>query len=145
MSFLGGLTVVGNIGYLQHHRPDILAPIIYKASQSPVLIATSHRHHGQTGRMMGLAWEFKRLSGDESSTNDWQFFLVDKDSQTKSYSRGMEILKKQLDRLPRPLDLWLVNFRAKMDLESQNCFPDAKYRSYAGEYKYKLYRCIATN
>ncbi|MEO0967014.1 MAG: hypothetical protein AAFX80_01440 [Cyanobacteria bacterium J06639_18] len=145
MSLLGGVTVVGNIGYLQHHRPDILAPIIYKASQSPTIIATSHKHHGQTGRMMGLALEFKRLSGDEFSSNDWQFFLVHKDFQTDSYSEGMEILNKQLAQVPRPLDLWLVNFRTKMDLESQNCFLDPKYNSYAGEYKYKLYRCASNN
>ena len=145
VSFLGGLTVVGNIGYLQHHRPDILAPIIYKASQSPVLIATSHKHHGQTGRMMGLALEFKRLSRDNSSTEDWQFFLVHKDSQTDSYSRGLEILEQKLSQVPRPLDLWLVNFRTKINLESQNCSLDPKYSSYAGEYKYKLYRCTTTN
>ncbi|KST62523.1 glycosyltransferase family 39 protein [Mastigocoleus testarum] len=145
MSLLGGVTVVGNIGYLQHHRPDILAPTIYKASQSPAIIATSHKHHGQTGRMMGLALEFKRLSGDKFSSNDWQFFLVHKDFQTDSYSEGMEILNKQLTQVPRPLDLWLVNFRTKMDLESQNCFLDPKYNSYAGEYKYKLYRCAANN
>ncbi len=145
MSLLGGVTVVGNIGYLQHHRPDILAPIIYKASQSPAIIATSHKHHGQTGRMMGLALEFKRLSGNQFSSNDWQFFLLHKNFQTDSYSEGMEILNKQLTQVPRPLDLWLVNFRTKMDLESQNCFIEPKYNSYAGEYRYKLYRCVANN
>ncbi|HBB35162.1 MAG TPA: hypothetical protein DDZ80_30790 [Cyanobacteria bacterium UBA8803] len=146
MGLLGSLTVIWNLGYLQNHRPDLLVPIIQKASQAPVLIATTHKHHGQTGRMMGLAWEFKRLSqSQDGETNAPKFFLAHRDSKTKSYQAAIEVFQENLSELPRPLDLWLVDFRTKVDLEAQNCFPDRQYRSSAGEYKYKLYRCIANH
>jgi hypothetical protein len=34
-----------------------------------------------------------------------------------------------------------VDFRTTVDLEAQHCFRDRSYGSWAGEYKYKLYRC----
>jgi hypothetical protein len=61
MALLGGLTVIWNLSYLQSLRADLLVKVIQQMSSAPVLIATTYQHHGQTGRMMGLAWEFKRL------------------------------------------------------------------------------------
>ncbi|MEB3181141.1 MAG: glycosyltransferase family 39 protein [Nostocaceae cyanobacterium] len=146
MVFCGGLTMVGNLGYLQNHRPDILAPIIQKASQVPVLIATTHKHHGQTGRMMGLAWEFKKNQSSTSVTSqDWQFFLLHRDSQTKSYTESAKVFAETLKQIPRPLDLWLVDFRTTVDLESQNCLSTQTKRASAGEYRYQLYHCVQKN
>jgi uncharacterized membrane protein len=141
MGLLGGLTAMGNLGYLQNHRPDILAPIIQQGSQSPILIATTHKHHGQTGRMMGLAWEFKRLEAMNSTARKSKFFLAHRDPTTSTYTDAVELFQKTLSQVQRPLDLWLVDFRAVVDLESQECFPDQRYRGWAGEYKYKLYHC----
>jgi uncharacterized membrane protein len=143
MGLLGGLTVIGNLGYLQNHRPDILAPIIQQGSHSPILIATTHKHHGQTGRMMGLAWEFKRLEAINSTAKESKFFLAHRDPTTSTYTDAVEVFQKTLSQVQRPLDLWLVDFRASVDLESQECFADGQYRGWAGEYKYKLYRCPA--
>lgn len=141
MGLLGGLTVIGNLGYLQNHRPDILAPIIQQGSENPILIATTHKHHGQTGRMMGLAWEFKRLEAINSTAKEGKFFLAHRDPTTSTYTDAVEVFQKTLTQVQRPLDLWLVDFRAPVELESQNCFADRQYRGWAGEYKYKLYRC----
>ena len=145
MGLMGGFTAIGNLGYLQNHRPDLLAPVIQEASQSPVFIATTHKHHGQTGRLMGLAWEFKRLSDRNNSETDRttsaQFFLADRDPQTQTYTDAIARLQNTLTELPRPFDLWLVDFRTTVDLEAQHCFRDRSYGSWAGEYKYKLYRC----
>ncbi|MBE9151186.1 hypothetical protein IQ257_22385, partial [Coleofasciculus sp. LEGE 07092] len=143
MGLVGGLTVIWNLGYLQNHRPDLLAPVIREASQAPILIVTTHKHHGQTGRIMGLAWEFKRLSAEDDPTASAQFFLAHRDSETRSYHDAVEVFQETLAELPRPLDLWLVDFRAEVDLESQGCGRDKQYGSWAGEYKYKLYRCLA--
>ncbi|MEQ9234650.1 glycosyltransferase family 39 protein [Coleofasciculus sp. E2-BRE-01] len=147
MGLIGGFTAIGNLGYLQNHRPDLLAPVIQEASQSAVFIATTHKHHGQTGRLMGLAWEFKRLSDRNNSETDRttsaQFFLADRDLQTTTYIDAIARLQNTLTELPRPFDLWLVDFRTKVDLEAQHCFRDRSYGSWAGEYKYKLYRCLA--
>ncbi|MFP4574915.1 MAG: hypothetical protein ACLFT9_04700 [Coleofasciculus sp.] len=145
MGLMGGFTAIGNLGYLQNHRPDLLAPVIQEASQSAVFIATTHKHHGQTGRLMGLAWEFKRLSDRNNSETDRttsaQFFLADRDPQTRTYTDAIARLQNTLTELPRPFDLWLVDFRTKVDLDAQHCFRDRSYGSWAGEYKYKLYRC----
>ncbi|MBW4686343.1 MAG: glycosyltransferase family 39 protein [Komarekiella atlantica HA4396-MV6] len=136
MAVLGGATATWNLGYLQNQRPDILASIIQKASQGNVLIATTHLHHGQTGRMMGLAWEFQH-----QPNQNLQFYLAGKEPQTKTYTHALQIFQEKLIEIPRPLDLWLVEFRAQFDLESQHCVPDNQYGKSAGEYSYKLYHC----
>jgi hypothetical protein len=41
--------------------------------------------------------------------------------------------------LPRPLDLWLVNFQAPIDLEG--CKLDNQHFPYINGYGYQLYHC----
>ncbi len=141
MAFFGGITVLWNWGYLQNHRSDILAPIIHNKSQVPVLIATTHKHHGQTGRIMSLAWEQQKFLNSSINAQNWQFFLAHRNPITKDYTQAVERLQAQLSQLPKPLDLWLVDFRAPIDLASQNCFSEQKSRQSAGEYRYQLYHC----
>lgn len=129
IGFLGGIVANLNRGYLQNHRPDLAINKIVEGTKAPLAIATTYRHHGQTGRMIGLAWGLKNFSNTKSS----QFFLAKEDSSA--------ILAEKLTSLERPLDLWLVNFRGEMTLETQNCFPDDEYQDMVGQYKYKLYRC----
>ncbi|WGV26422.1 glycosyltransferase family 39 protein [Halotia branconii] len=136
MAMFGGVTATWNLGYLQNQRPDLLAAVIQKASHSNVLIATTHLHHGQTGRMMGLAWEFLHLPAQNV-----QFFLAHQDSDTQDYTQAIQTFDEQLTEIPRPLDLWLVEFRTQVDLESQHCVIDNQYGKSAGEYSYKLYHC----
>lgn len=137
MALLGGLTVGWNLGYLQNQRPDILASLIHKVSVNNALIATKHIHHGQTGRMMGLAWEFKRQADFNA-----KFFLAGKDSDTQSYTNSVQELQEKIAKIQRPLDLWLVEFRTPINLESQQCVQDKQYGRSAGEYSYKLYHCL---
>jgi uncharacterized membrane protein len=144
MAIIGGLTTVWNVGYLQNIRPDILTQVIQEASQNPVLIATEHKHHGQTGRMMGLAWEKKYRVNDQKyqannnpTTKDWHFLLAHEYNQN-----FISILLQNLSKLTKPLDLWLVDVNGSIDLESQHCFKDQNYSSRIGEYRYKLYRCV---
>ena len=129
IGFLGGIVANLNRGYLQNHRPDLAINKIVEGTKAPVAIATTYKHHGQTGRIIGLAWGLKNFP----NTNSPQFFLAKEDSSA--------ILAEKLTRLERPLDLWLVNFRGEMALETQNCFPDSNYKDMVGQYKYKLYRC----
>ncbi|MBU7581587.1 MAG: glycosyltransferase family 39 protein [Nostoc sp. TH1S01] len=136
MALLGGVTVSWNLGYLQNQRPDILAALISQASSNNVLIATTHIHHGQTGRMMGLAWEFQKQPDSRV-----QFFLAGKDADNQSYTQAVQILQDKIATIQRPIDLWLVEFRTPINLSSQQCFPDTEYGKSAGEYNYKLYRC----
>ncbi|NET81370.1 MAG: hypothetical protein F6J94_05200 [Moorea sp. SIO1F2] len=149
IGLLGGLVTVSNLGYLQNERPDLLVSIINEASEAPVAIATTYKHHGQTGRMMGLAWGLKGMAvanGSNDNSRDFpQFFLVDRDRNSSSYEDSVKQLQQKLMELPRPLDLWLVNFRTKIDLESQQCFREKRSRKWAGQYSYKLYRCVGEN
>ena len=128
MGFVGSLVVIGNTGYLQHERNDILAETILKESQSPVLIATTHKHHGQTGRMMALAWEFKRLDTPISASKYPQFLLAHKhqgfckDKLCNDPNNDPSItLQETVAKLPHPLDVWLVNFHAPETLDPQKC------------------------
>lgn len=147
MGLVGSFTAITNLGYLQNHRADLLAPVIQNTSQSPIFIATTHKHHGQTGRLMGLAWEFQQLSDKHTPKTDRsrsaQFFLADRDSQTQTYTDAIAKLQQSLTEPPRPFDLWLIDFRTTVDLEPQHCFREQLTESWAGEYKYKLYRCLA--
>ncbi|AOW99268.1 hypothetical protein BJP34_07180 [Moorena producens PAL-8-15-08-1] len=146
IGLLGGLVTVSNLGYLQNERPDLLVSVVKEASEAPVAIATTYKHHGQTGRMMGLAWGLKGMAvanGSNGNSKDFpQFFLVARDRNSSSYEDAVQELQQQLKELPRPLDLWLVNFRTKVDLDSQQCFREKTSRKWAGQYSYKLYRCV---
>jgi uncharacterized membrane protein len=149
VGLVGGLTVAGNFSYLQNLRSDLLVGIIQKTSNSPVLIATTHKHHGQTGRMMGLAWEFKRTNRSGSPTSGGtaspQFLLASKNQNSPTYQNPTLTLQEAVAGLPRPLDVWLVNFHAGVDLQQQNCFAASESLPKLDSYRYRLYRCPAPN
>jgi len=106
MAFISGLIVVYNLGYPKYYRPDLLVPLM-QVSHSPMLIATTHKTHVQTGEMMGLARVFK-LSGSPTTP---LFLLAHQD---KNPNTSTIALRRTLTQLPRPLDLWLVNFHASL-------------------------------
>lgn len=136
VGFLGGVVANINRGYLQNHRPDLAVNKIAEGTKAPLAIATTYRHHGQTGRMIALAWGLRKLP----QINSPQFFLAKEDLKS-GVEGSAKILSQQLSNIERPLDLWLVNFRGELDLSTQNCFPDSQYQDVVGQYKYKLYRC----
>jgi uncharacterized membrane protein len=146
VGLVGGLTIVWNLGYLQNLRSDLFVNVIQNVSNSPILIATTHQHHGHTGRMMGLAWEFKRLdhsnSLEQPETVSPQFLLAHA-IKTPTYQDPAITLQKAVAGLPRPLDVWLVNFHAGVDLEQQNCFAVSQSLPKLDSYWYRLYRCPA--
>ena len=132
MGLLSGITVVSNLGYQKYYRPDLLAPIIQQNSQAPVLIATTRKTHVQNGEMMGIAWEFKRQGLPQNP----QFLLAHLDKNPKTSTIA---LQKTLATLPRPLDLWLVNFHAPIELNG--CVQNPLSSPAVDGYDYKLYRC----
>lgn len=142
IGLMGGITVVGNLGYLQHERSDLIANAIQKESQVPVLIAHTHKHHGQTGRMMGLAWELKRFDYNA------QFLLAHKhqglckdNSCNDPNNDPATTLIETVTKLPRPLDVWVVNFHAPILLENQNCVKaEPRWRLVEG-FRFRRYLC----
>ena len=135
MGLVGGLTVVSNFGYQKPDRPDLLVPII-QSSQAPVLISMSHQTHEQTGKLMGLALEFKRTA---KGIPNPQFLLAHLESDSIT---SIETIQKTLTQFPRPLDFWMVNFPASAEPKVQSCVADSKYKSKVKGYRYRLYHCL---
>lgn len=135
MGLVSGLTIVCNLGYAKYYRPDILVPLIQQVSHSSVLIATTHKTHVQTGEMMGIASEFK-LSGSAATP---LFLLAHQDQNPNTSTTA---LQDTLTQLPRPLDLWLVNFHAPIKLS--DCVAVPQSLPHVNGYDYKLYRCSRT-
>jgi uncharacterized membrane protein len=158
MGLLSSITVVSNLGYQKYYRPDLLVPAIQQASSVPVLIATTHNTLVQTGEMMGLAWEFKRAADAQTSQVQPKFLLAHQDRSQCTNQEGRDrargktchaytTLQKTLAQLPRPLDLWLVNFKAPVEPEAPNCFAEetTQYQTYVNGYAARLYHCLADN
>jgi uncharacterized membrane protein len=141
MGFIGGITVVSNFGYQKPDRPDLLVPIIQKVSQVPVLIATAHFTHEQIGEMMGLGLEFKRTYRhlNPAATNPPLFLLahLEPNSQT-----SIDVLQETINQLPKPIDLWVVNFFPTPQPQVKGCFIDTQSRSKMNGYKHRLYHCF---
>lgn len=54
VGLLSGAIALFNFGYLQNHRPDLAIAKIVEGTRSDIAIATTYKHHGQTGRIIGL-------------------------------------------------------------------------------------------
>ncbi len=132
VGILSSITVANNLGYRKYYRPDFLVPIIQQASHEPVLIATTHKTLVQTGEMMGVALEFKRTG----ATMNPLFLLA---HQNREPQLSTDVLQKTLAQMPRPLDLWLVNFHAPKDVGDCVANPET-FRQING-YDYQMYRC----
>jgi uncharacterized membrane protein len=145
MGFLSGITVICNLGYRKYYRPDILVPIIQTSSSAPVLIATTHNTLVQTGEMMGIAWQLLPDRTGRSPLNPQ--FLLAHQAERKCERRDCEAattLQQTIERMPKPIDLWLVNFHASIELTEQNCLSDRLPEIPVYGYEYRLYHCQPT-
>lgn len=150
MGFLSSLTVITNLGYQKYYRPDLLVSTMQQKSSVPLLIATTHNTLVQTGEMMGIAWEFKGATNSLALPINPQFLLAHQE-QEKCVSLSIPgnscpaftTLQQALAQLPRPLDLWLVNFKASVG-ELPACFPQKTTQSQISVdgYTTELYHCI---
>ncbi len=136
MGFVSGITVNYNLGYRKYYKPDILVPIISEVSQVPVLIATTQKTHVEIGELMGIGWEWKRRN---NVLNSPLFLLANYQKETPQIAVGT--LYEKLSQLDRPLDLWLVNFRAPVDLKAQKCEVESRELPAVDGYEYQVYHC----
>lgn len=135
MSLLSAMTVVSNLGYQKYYRPDLFVNLIEKISSAPILIATSQKTHVHIGEMMGVAREFKF---DRDKNHRVSFLLAHQDENTNTSTAA---LQKTLKALPRPFDLWLVNFFADQPDELETCSRENKLLPAINGYEYKVFRC----
>lgn len=144
IGLLSGITVASNLGYQKYYRPDLLLRVMQQASSVPMLIATTHNTLVQTGEIMGIAWEFKR---SQPTLPDSPKFLLAHQAQDRCEEIACSAsgtLQQTLAQLPRPLDLWLVNFQAPIQPEPPNCFAEDKsqYQTSVNGYSSRLYHCL---
>lgn len=146
LSFLGSLTVVNNLGYQKTHRPDLVARTIREASLGKTVIAIPYRSHGQTGRLMGIAWEFQHPRKPSQAPMEAQFLLTHRSENSASI---VSSLRQAMMELSRPLELWLINFQDVSEralnrvLQQESCLPKDNPESVDG-YRYQQYRCRRT-
>ncbi|QDL08602.1 glycosyltransferase [Brasilonema octagenarum UFV-E1] len=139
MGLASAITVVCNLGYQKYYRPDLFVKLIEQTSHVPVLIATTQKTHVQIGEMMGIAREYKIQNSIQNSKSTSPLFLLAHQDEDASISTVA--LQNTLKMLPRPFDLWLVNFYAPQPEEVKNCVMQAKSLPFVDGYEYKLYHC----
>jgi uncharacterized membrane protein len=141
---LGSATTVGDWGYLQHHRTRLLAQAIQQHSQAPILIASTHKHHGQTGRLMGLAWTFRQQPFSSSpifQQRSPQFLLAHKAQPLEAGNDPAVVLQETVAQLSPPLDVWAIDFHAPVVLEERGCVEDEQRWPELSSYRVRLYHC----
>ncbi|YAG11091.1 Glycosyltransferase [Nostoc sp. DSM 114161] len=135
MSFVSAITVITNLGYQKYYRPDLFVQLIQQISSPPILIATTHKTYVHTGEMMGIAREIKL----ENSPQNTQFLLAHQDQDPNISSIALE---NTLKTLPRPFDLWLVNFHAPTAEAVKTCIiSNTESLPNIDGYEYQLYHC----
>jgi uncharacterized membrane protein len=146
LGMLGAITVNANLAFQKVEHPDLLTPIILEARQlttpdTPTLIATVHRTHGETREMMSLAWQFYNLGTHSTLLNfQPQFLLVhpdDRDEQKIAIT-----LEAAIKPMTRPFQLWLINFLVATTVEQHNCIVEENYKGKVKGYRYQLYHCF---
>ncbi len=147
LGMIGSLVVALDFGYQKTHRPDLVVDALLQQSQAPIVIAMSHQTHGQTGRMMSLALELQRRP-DNLPNQSPQYILDHSVCQSRydlSCYNPTPKLKQTLANLPRPFDLWLMNYHSGADLSAINCQPAPPLDTQRVDgYRFYRYRCQPT-
>lgn len=138
MGLLSAFSVINNLGYQKYYRPDLFVQLVQKTSNSsPVLIATTHNTHVQTGEMMGIAREFKLADSPIKP----QFILA---HQSQDPYTSTAALQNTISQQLLPFDLWLVNFYAPVEID--RCYTDTStvqndVKVLVDGYNYQVYHC----
>ncbi|MDY7008658.1 MAG: hypothetical protein SWX82_33250, partial [Cyanobacteriota bacterium] len=158
IALLSGLTVVSNLGYQKYYRPDLFVSLIEKKSDKPIVIATAHYTHVETGEMMGIAWnmrqKFKQKLQHQCRKESicQEKFLVYRSMnfapvkfillhQELKSENQVNSLHQIINKLEYPFDLWLVNFASDFKIAVENCQIDKGKFPLIDGYKYQLYHC----
>ncbi|MEA5517396.1 hypothetical protein VB854_00385 [Limnoraphis robusta CCNP1315] len=140
VGLIGAFTVATHLAYQKPDRSDLAADYIAASltPNIPTLIATVHKSHEQTGEMMSIAWELKRLGITENLP---QFLLAQKLGNPEI---PMTTLSRTIDRSSRPVNLWLINFSAPFEPEMHNCSHEPDFKSEVPGYHLRMYRCLSS-
>ncbi|GAB4436910.1 MAG: hypothetical protein OHK0035_24570 [Cyanobacteria bacterium J069] len=137
LGFLSAVSVAVNLGYEKYYRPEQLVGQMRKYAAAPLLVATDHQTHVQTGEMMGIAREFL-LAADASPYTLPRFILAHGE---ESPPAAATTLNQVLSQVPRPFDLWLVNWQSPQEVNQPDCTAEDIRKIWINGYSYDLYRC----
>ena len=146
VGLISSMFVVLNLSFPKFFRPDRFIPLIQAQSTASVVIGTPTvitRQPTVIGiEIMGLGWEIKRHFNPQSPEQNWaappQFLILEQNDEQNIYPDAT--LPQKLAKIPRPFDLWLLNYRP--DLEAHQCFVPAEYgQGVKGAYHYTHYIC----
>ncbi|MEL7038443.1 MAG: hypothetical protein AAFO04_22935 [Cyanobacteria bacterium J06592_8] len=137
VGLIGAISVATHLAYQKPDRSDLAVSYIAErlTPNLPTLIATVHKSHEQTGEMMSLAWELKRLGVTKNSP---QFLLAQKKGDPEI---PMKTLSQTVDNLNYPFNLWLINFSAPFEPEMHDCSHDPDFKSEVPGYHLRMYHC----
>jgi uncharacterized membrane protein len=142
---VGSLLVVNDLGFRKTHQPDQVVRWMDDEPSNATLLAMAHRTHSQTGRMMGVALEWRKQLPDVPEP---EILLASHTSDNPN--QAILTLQQTLQTHARPFDLWLVNFAPVSDeqlrnvLKEERCEVDSKRRRAEG-YSFRRYSCLARN
>jgi uncharacterized membrane protein len=140
MGVVSSAIVASNYGYHKYYRPEQLIPAISQSAPRPVLIATTRNSIVPVGEMMGLGWEMRRVRAHWLSTHT-QLLLA---SQLPKFCDldcpATHLLRETVDRFVQPIDLWLINFHAPVNLP-HTCTRSKQFTREVYGYQYQLYHC----
>ncbi len=148
MGLLSSAIVASNYGYHKYYRPEQLIPAIAQSAPRPVLIATTRHSIVPVGEMMGLGWEMRRVRANWLSTHT-QLLLASQlpkfcDSAGRTLRErdcpATHLLRETVDRFVQPIDLWLINFHAPVNLP-HTCTRSKQFTREVYGYQYQLYHC----
>ncbi len=108
MGLVGSSLVVTNLGYQKVHRPDSVTQALQTWAQHPALVAIAHQTHGQTGRLMGIAWERRQQADALPKTS---YYLDHLACESQACQAPSLPLQQAIATRSEALDLWLINYR----------------------------------
>ena len=136
MGIFSSVSIAHNLGYRKYYNPTQFLEILQANSKVPSLIVTTQQSLVQTGEMMGLAWELAQNNAITTSSKP-DFLLIHQKQENSPETT--QKLKSILQEKNQPLDVWTVNFHAKVDLP--NCSLEQQSFPGVNGYDYQLYHC----
>ncbi|MEM6500908.1 MAG: hypothetical protein AAF685_03605 [Cyanobacteria bacterium P01_C01_bin.89] len=145
VALVSGGCVAQGLAFQRPDRPDLMVEFLAQITRdrpdaASIAIATVYKNHEQTGEMLGLAWEWRSQNLSQNLGKDPQFILARKASD---HPAPNDTVRNRIANLPKPLNLWLVNFAAPENLkETAQCQQVPKTKHRVPGYTAKLYRCL---
>ncbi len=145
VGFIGTQVMVNDLTSLKFYTPKALIEFIQTESNAPVVIGAATTITEQpivVGiEIMSAAWEIQRNFNPKNQNQNWVSapqFVIAENNAAENREATAELIQS-LAALPRPFDLWLLDFGA--DLASERCALAENASGNQGSFNYTHYVC----